>query len=433
MSTRIKKIHHFYSRAGFGLPPEYYFSEMSLTNHLDMQFEASKKILLFTTKKSKVDKKLTKEQRELLRKESRWQSKKWFDRMVSSRETALTEKMSLFWHGHLACRVILGRKVAANYINAIRKNALGNYRDLLLDVSKTAAMIRYLNNQQNKKSSPNENFAREVMELFTIGRGGYSENDIKEAARAFTGWSSNLSGDFVFRKAIHDDGEKTFMGKTGHFTGEDIIDIILEKPETAMNIARKIYAYFVSEQIDEEKVEELGQLFYDSNYDISVLMRTIFESEWFYAVDVMNQQIKSPIQLLVNFCQITNAEINGAFAFGGYSRRLGQKLLDPPNVAGWPGGKAWIDNASLALRMNLGLMLLGPKVNKKIDIRPNTEELFALLENKSKDALKDLSMIMIGYDLSAQIVDSVGSKDLTKKHLDKIVAAYASQLEFQMC
>jgi uncharacterized protein (DUF1800 family) len=287
-------------------------------------------------------------------------------------------------------------------------------------------MIRYLNNQQNKKSSPNENFAREVLELFTIGRGGYTEQDIKEAARAFTGWSSNLRGEFVFRKGFHDDGEKTFMGKSGHFMGEDIIDITLAQPQTSRTIVRKVYSFFVSDVIDESRVEALSSQFYDSNYDIALLMRTIFESDWFYEEEFINQQIKSPIQLLVNFCQITDSKVKGVLPFMKYSRKLGQKLLDPPNVAGWPGGKSWINNASLALRMNLGMTLVNQKKNRQINIESNTKVLSGILDKNSDLPLSDLSTILLGYDVSENL-------GLVGVNIDEAIAKIVSQMEFQLC
>ena len=427
------KIQHFYSRAGFGIPSEYYFDNRSLKEHINIQFRSANEIKLFSVKKMKGSRKLSKEERDLLRKESRIQAKRWLDSMIRSRETSLAEKMGLFWHGKLACRVILGQKIASEYINAIRKNALGNYKTLLMDVSKTAAMIRYLNNQQNKKSSPNENFAREVLELFTIGRANYTETDIKEAARAFTGWSSNLTGDFVFRKEQHDGGVKTFMGKTGYFSGEDIIDIILEQKETAVSLTQKIYHYFVSDQLPKDRLIQLSEQFYSSNYDIADLMRTIFESDWFYDTENIGSQIKSPIHLLVNYCQLTNSNINNGFTAGRYSKRLGQKLLDPPNVAGWPGGKSWIDNASLAIRMNLGIMLLDKKINKKIDIQSDTQQIYELVSKQSKDPSSDLSFLILNNNVSERFAGFPMTKLRNKKDFDTLIAAYTSQLEFQMC
>src|ERR1017187_5564451 len=179
--------------------------------------------------------KLLQDQGKMLRKQSVDDLKNlnlaWLDEMINS-EAQIREKMSLFWHGHFACRVI-NIYFQQQLLNIIRENALGNFGDLLREASKSPAMLSFLNNQQNKKQHPNENFAREVMELFTLGRGNYTENDIKEAARAFTGWGFNLQGEFVDRPFVHDNGKKTFLGKTGNFDGDDIIDILLEQKQTA--------------------------------------------------------------------------------------------------------------------------------------------------------------------------------------------------------
>jgi uncharacterized protein (DUF1800 family) len=218
--------------------------------------------------------KLDKDQKKALRKQSVEDLKNlnltWLGQMINS-EAQLREKMSLFWHGHFACRVI-NIFFQQQLLNTIRENSLGNFGDILSEVSKSPSMLSFLNNQQNKKQHPNENFAREVMELFTMGRGNYTEEDVKEGARAFTGWGFNLKGEFINRPFLHDNGKKTFLGKTGNFNGDDIINILLEQKQTAKFITQKIYRYFVNENVDNEKVEALSALFYQSNYDIKKLL-----------------------------------------------------------------------------------------------------------------------------------------------------------------
>jgi len=264
--------------------------------------------------------------------------------------------MSLFWHGHFACR-ILNSRLAAAELNILRKHGLGKFRDLVLTIARDPAMIRYLNNQQNKKKKPNENFARELMELFTIGRGQYTEQDVKEAARAFTGWSSNLQGEFVFRANQHDYGSKVFFGKSGNFDGTDIIDLILERRETAEFLTAKIYRYFVNEHLDKEIVRELAAEFYRSDYDIGRLMRTIFSSDWFYRSENIGARIKSPVELLAGMIRSLGLTLDQPLALLPVQKALGQVLFNPPNVAGWPGGKSWIDNSTLMLRLNLSTYL----------------------------------------------------------------------------
>jgi uncharacterized protein (DUF1800 family) len=303
--------------------------------------------------------KLSQDQKKMLRKQSVQDLKNlnltWLGEMINS-EAQLMEKMSLFWHGHFACRVI-NIYFQQQLLNIIRENALGNFGDLLREVSKSPSMLSFLNNQQNKKQHPNENFAREVMELFTMGRGDYSEDDVKESARAFTGWGFNLQGEFVDRPFVHDKGKKTFLGKTGNFNGDDIINILLEQKQTAKFITRKIYRYFVNDTPDAENVELLSKKFYESNYDIKKLLSEIYTSDWFYHDKNIGTRIKSPVELLVGIRRMLPMELDRPEAQLLFQRALGQILFYPPNVAGWPGSKNWIDSSSLMLRMRIPQIL----------------------------------------------------------------------------
>jgi uncharacterized protein (DUF1800 family) len=293
----------------------------------------------------------------------------WLDEMVRS-GSQLTEKMAFFWHGHFTSRdqnVFYQQQM----LHVIRQNALGSFRTLLHGVSKSAAMLKFLNAQQNRKDHPNENFAREVMELFTLGRGNYTENDIKEAARAFTGWSANLQGDFVFRRFQHDNGSKTVLGKTGNFTGEDVLDILLEKKGTAAYITQKIYRFFVNEAVDKEKADWLSARFYQSDYNIGQLMKDIFTSDWFYEAKNIGTRIKSPIELLAGMRRMLPMEIENGEAQLLVQRLLGQMLFYPPNVAGWPGGRTWIDSSTLMFRMRLPQLISD---NDELNLRPKSDD-----------------------------------------------------------
>jgi uncharacterized protein (DUF1800 family) len=316
---------------------------------------------------------LSKEERQKIKQQSREDLKNlnltWMDEMVSS-EAQLREKMSLFWHGHFACRDI-NVFFQQQLLGEVRENALGNFGDLLRAVSKSASMLGFLNNQQNRKAHPNENFAREVMELFTLGRGNYTENDVKEAARAFTGWGFNLNGDFVFRKPFHDNSDKTFLGKTGNFEGDDILNILLEQKQTARFISQKIYKYFVNDTPDTEKVNWLADRFYQSNYDIGGLMHDIFNSSWFYESKNVGNKIKSPVELMVGIRRLLPMEIENEPILLLLQRALGQILFYPPNVAGWAGGKNWIDSSSLMLRMRIPQLI---KDDETLFITPKTDD-----------------------------------------------------------
>ena len=271
--------------------------------------------------------------------------------IVNSKEQ-MREKMAFFWHGHFASRVI-NPKFNRQLLNTIRKNALGNFKDLLFEVSQSPAMLNFLNNQQNKKDHPNENFAREVMELFTMGRGNYTEHDVREGARAFTGWSYDKEGNFKERKNLHDEGSKTFLGKTGNFDGNDILNIILEQKATAQFITTKIYKFFVNEKPDQDIVNKLSTNFYNSGYDIKKLMTEIFSSTWFYDQKNIGNRIKSPIELMAGMMRILPMHIQNPENLIVYQKLLGQMLLYPPNVAGWPNGKSWIDSSTLMLRLQI--------------------------------------------------------------------------------
>jgi uncharacterized protein (DUF1800 family) len=317
--------------------------------------------------------KLTQDQKKQIRKQSAEDIKNlnltWLSEMINS-EAQLREKMSLFWHGHFACRVV-NIYFQQQLLQVIRENAMGNFGDLLREVSKTPAMLSFLNNQQNRKQHPNENFAREVMELFTMGRGNYTETDVKEGARAFTGWGFNLKGEFVDRPFQHDAGNKTFLGSTGNFDGDDIIDIILEQKATAKFITRKIYRFFVNEDPDEERIGSLAEGFYQSHYNLQKLLNDIFLSNWFYDEKNIGTRIKSPVELIVGIRRLIPMELEKPEAQLLFQRVLGQILFYPPNVAGWPGGKNWIDSSALMFRMRLPQILTNAQ---EFLIRPKDDD-----------------------------------------------------------
>jgi uncharacterized protein (DUF1800 family) len=293
----------------------------------------------------------------------------WLKEMVNS-GAQLREKMAFFWHGHFACRN-LNVFYQQGLLDIIRRNALGDFGTLLKEVSKSAAMLNFLNNQQNRKDHPNENFAREVMELFTLGRGNYTEHDIKEAARAFTGWGSNLQGEFVFRKFQHDNGTKSVLGHTGEFDGDQVLDILLDQKQTAKFISQKIYRFFVNEQVDTNRVEWLADRFYKSDYSISKLMEDIFTSDWFYEEKNVGTRIKSPVELIAGIQRMLPMTLENEDALIVMQRILGQILFNPPNVAGWPGGKTWIDSSSLMMRMRLPQLI---NDEDEINVRPKDDD-----------------------------------------------------------
>jgi uncharacterized protein (DUF1800 family) len=293
----------------------------------------------------------------------------WLNNMINSK-AQLREKLSFFWHGHFACRA-RNAMYSQDLFNIIKENALGNFGDMLRAVSKSPAMLQFLNNQQNRKGHPNENFAREVMELFTLGRGNYTENDVKEAARAFTGWAFNKDGAFDFKKRAHDTDNKTVLGQTGNFDGDDVLNILLKNPQTANFICKKMYKFFVNEKVDDANVQYLAKRFFKNNYDIKKLLEDIFTNDWFYEEKNIGTKIKSPVELMVGIRRFLPLTMDNDDAQLLFQRVLGQILFYPPNVAGWPGGKNWIDSSTLMVRLQIPQALSSKDA---IEIKPKSDD-----------------------------------------------------------
>lgn len=350
----------------------------------------------------------------------------WLENMVDS-DQQLREKMAFFWHGHFASRN-LNVFFQQQLLDVIRQNALGNFRDLLHEVSKSAAMLNFLNANQNRKDHPNENFAREVMELFTMGRGNYTENDIKEAARAFTGWGANIKGEFVFRKFTHDAGNKTVLGKTGNFDGDNVLDILLEQKQTANYITQKIYRFFVNDNVDKQKVQWLADRFYKSDYDISKLMEDIFTSDWFYDEKNIGVRIKSPIELMAGIRRVLPMKLENEDAQLLVQRVLGQVLFYPPNVAGWPGGKNWIDSSTLMMRMRLPQMF---NDTDEFNVKPKADDdqmMGRTDDNKPNVYKGNKVMGKIGKPINAEISWSNYLKNFNSVRREQILQALNNSL-----
>jgi uncharacterized protein (DUF1800 family) len=375
MEDDLKITGHLLNRAGFGMTPELQkrFEGKETATVVDELFKDAAVIqdLTILPKPNTNDKGevsalkvvtlflKAQQQKEML-------NLAWIDRMVVAK-AQLRERMTMFWHNHFATSGNFAWLNQEQH-NTIRRLALGSFREMLHAISKDPAMILWLNNQENKKDAPNENFAREVMELFTLGEGnGYTENDIKQAARAFTGWKVNQKGEFEFNDKTHDFDEKEVFGKKGNFNGEDIIDMLLEKPQLAEFICRKIYKGFVNTEIDEERVQEMANRFRTNDYDIADLMKTIFVSDWFYDEKNIGCLILSPVELIVRLKKLCKLQIDDDQMIA-LQQVLGQILFLPPNVAGWKGGRGWIDTSSLVQRLHLPKAMLDAgtaRLNKK--------------------------------------------------------------------
>jgi len=306
----------------------------------------------------------------------------WLDHMIHT-PAPLREVMTLFWHGHLtteARRMFVSQALYTQNV-ALRTHALGNFRDLLGAVTLDAAMMMYLNIEDSDAKKPNENFARELLELFTVGLGNYTERDIKEIARALTGWTLDAPPGTpkrpivpdaprafcrdglipTFVKEKHDAGEKTILGKTGKFGVNEVLDIVAAQPATARFISAKLIAYFGASDPNNELRDRMAAKFSQTRGDIAATLTVLLTSPEFFAKESRGSLIKSPVHLLVGTCRLLNLDVTATPSLAQVTAAMGQELFNPPNVKGWPGGRDWISAGTLAVRYHLPEILFDGK------------------------------------------------------------------------
>lgn len=363
----------------------------------------------------------------------------------------LKEKMTLFWHSVFATgysKVTVG-KVLGDQLKMFRNNGMGSFKNLLLEISKDPAMIIWLDNVDNHNGAINENYGRELLELFSMGVGNYSEDDIKECSRAFTGWTvanteytkqlavrnsiwpyGKISWRYEYKDEDHDDGEKTFLGETGNFSGGDIVDIICRQPATANFIARHMYNFFVADEPpvpqwpyklprDPEAIQILADSYFDSGYDIREMLRVLFTSDFFRAEDYRYAKVKSPAELVTGIIRLTGefdiprreiSERNSQMSF------MGQQLLNPPSVEGWHQGLEWIDTGSLTERLNFASQQLG-------DVeKPGVKTMI-------QNILSDETGVMQAENLVGRCLDQLGAIEVSSETRD-ILVRFAEDMEF---
>jgi len=284
----------------------------------------------------------------------------WWLMVMLTTPHPVLEKLTLFWHGHFAtsaAKVDKGELMLAQH-RLLREHALASFAPLLAGMAKDPAMLLWLDSATNKKFKPNENFAREVFELFGLGLGNYSEQDIKQAARAFTGWEVRY-GKFHFHAFQHDDGMKSVLGQTGRWNGDDVIRIILEQPAAAKFLVGKLFRYLVSEAAapPAKLLDPLAESYRRQNYDTAWLVRTIVSSNLFYSPHALRQKVKAPVELAIGLLRSLEGTTNFT-ALAGDLRPLGQGVFYPPNVKGWDGGAEWINSATMLSRVNLAWALV---------------------------------------------------------------------------
>jgi uncharacterized protein (DUF1800 family) len=279
----------------------------------------------------------------------------WIFRMTQTRRP-LEEKMTLFWHNHFATAnyKVNNPRWMSQQIETFRTHALGNFRTLLQEMMRDPAMLVWLDGAQNRLGAPNENFAREVLELFTMGVGsGYTEKDIQETARCFTGWVYDRAvGTFVFNPFLHDDGWKTVLGQSGNFHGDEVIDIIVRQPVTGKFLATKLWKFFVSDDAPANEIERLAKVYFSSGFSIRAMMEAILTSPAFYDAKSFYTRVKSPAEFVVGVIRTLDVPLLAIKKLPDVIEAMGQDLLNPPNVAGWPGGKNWVNTRTLLARVN---------------------------------------------------------------------------------
>ena len=363
----------------------------------------------------------------------------WLDRMLHG-PAPLLEKMTLFWHGHFATSIQKVRDAYWMWLqnDTLRRNAFGNFGVLVKKISRDPAMMIYLDLQQSRQEHPNENWARELMELFTVGIGNYSEQDIRESARTFTGYRIDMTTQqFRFPPFQQDHGTKTFMGKVGNLNGDDIIDILVSKPACAQFVGRKLWRFFVEDDPRPETVNAIAERLRAHNFEIRPVLREIFTSAEFYSDSVIGSQIKSPVQYIVQTSKLLDAPGPAPIAAQNAMRQMGQILFAPPNVKGWDGGKEWISTSTLLFRYNFANYL----INGDAILPPNFQQrrqgadvgfggAARLAEQIRRDPVEIGKLVPANIrDKPCEVVDLLSKRFFETRPAEKEIDTFAKYLE----
>lgn len=355
-----QKLSHLYRRAGFGLSPD----DLKLARKKGLE-ECTVELLTPEKVEDPTDARLAEMQGEIFDLSNFDDAQSWWIYRMIHTKRPLLEKMALFWHGHFATAnsKVDNPRLMVRQNRLFREHALGKFGDLLLGVARDPAMIVWLDNGLSSKKLPNENFARELMELFTLGIGHYSEEDVRDVARAFTGWKQK-NGEFVFDAKDHDDGPKTILGETRNWTGEEVIDALARHPATAAHLSRKLVRAFVADEGCEGLEKEVADLFLRTGGDLRVSLGTILRSPRFFAASSVRSRVKSPAEFVVGAIR----ELSSAMPIRGLGQamaRMGQSLFNPPTVKGWDGGIDWINTATVFERAAFANLLVTERGGKQ--------------------------------------------------------------------
>lgn len=293
----------------------------------------------------------------------------WIEQMLLS-SSPFIERMTLFWHNYFPSSIQKTLQPSLLYKQnlTLRQHALGNFRNLLKAVARDPAMLVYLDGYENVKGRPNENFARELLELFTVGSSEYGQADVKAVAKVFTGWGIDQSGNYVFNASQHDGSPVTVLGRTRSFSGDELIDMLLEHPRTAERLVERVWQQFVSgNRPDKATVQSLAAQFRRADYDIKALLRAVFNSPQFWELGHRGTLVKSPVELLIGTVRMANYPRESIGEMVNLCRLMGQQLFDPPNVRGWLGGEHWISTQTLLVRASYLSKVSRGNLNRRVD------------------------------------------------------------------
>ena len=361
----------------------------------------------------------------------------WVYRLMHS-PLQLREKMTLFWHGHFATGAdkVTDSRMMWNQNKLLREHALGNFGALVEKISQDPAMLIYLDSAINRKAHPNENFARELMELFCLGEGNYSESDVLELARCFTGWEIK-SDSFRKNRYQHDVGVKRFLNQQGNFDGEDGVRVVLEQPSVERFIARKLYRFFISDepQPADELLQPLANEFRRNGLEIAPLLKMLLGSNLFFSQYALGRKIKSPVELAIGTLRSLRATTNAQLVANGLLE-IGQGLFYPPNVKGWDGGRAWINSSTLLGRANLIADVLSNEATRfgGLMLAPYLESLNVHTNAETLDHYEQLLLASpLNSNLKSQLLEAADSSSNDKeRRLRSLLHAVTSQPSGQL-
>ena len=448
--TDVSLVAHLMRRAAFGLPA------FQLEQLADKPYEELVEDLLHIERYERpVEDLMDRFNLEHANEEDYWFTlKKWFYRMINT-ERPLEEKVALMWHNRFATAAskLTNPFMLRHHLEMLQDGGLGNFHVILSDLSHDPGMIYWLDQQTNHDGAVNENYGRELLELFSMGRGNYTEDDVQAAAHAFTGWTIEQTiprypngwyeSRYVFRDDDHDFSTKTFLGEKGEFNGDDIVDIVVRQPATGQFVAETLYEFFVADEPDQKAIDSLARVYFDSDYEISEMLRVLFNSDYFK--DARFARVRSPAELIVNTMKL-NGQHRDPYEYGirsllDASQAMGQELLNPPSVEGWHTGREWIDSSFLIERVNFAVERLTdaekPGVRKIIDhisgMQPSftaPELLDACLYAMGCWVLEEKSRQIILVDIGD--IDLAPGSESFDATTTRMMGYIASSREFQM-